>query len=66
MNYAIMPHWDDLRTDQQPGCAAFPGGTCGIFTSVTGTPPNRIFNIEWRTTLPQQHQPGGQFRAGFV
>ena len=31
------------------GCSAFPGGTCGIFTSVTGTAPNRIFNIEWRT-----------------
>ena len=31
------------------GCAAFPGGTCGIFTSISGTAPNRIFNIEWRT-----------------
>ena len=31
------------------GCSAFPGGTCGIFTSVTGSAPNRIFNIEWRT-----------------
>ena len=26
----------------------FPGGTCGIFTSVTGTAPNRHFNVEWR------------------
>ena len=23
--------------------------TCGVFTSVSGTAPNRIFNIEWRT-----------------
>ena len=23
------------------GCATYPGGTCGIFTSVTGTAPNR-------------------------
>src|SRR5207248_4980534 len=29
------------------GCTAFPGG-CGIFTSVSGVAPNRIFNIEWR------------------
>ena len=44
----IFAHWDDLRTDAQPGCAAFPGATCGIFTSVSGVAPNRIFNIEWR------------------
>jgi len=40
-SYAIMPFWDDLRTD----CA---GG--GIFTSISGIAPNRIFNIEWRAT----------------
>jgi len=44
----IFPYWDDLRTDTQPGCLNYPGGTCGIYTSVTGTAPNRIFNIEWR------------------
>ena len=48
-DYMIFPYWDDQRTDTNPGCSAFPGGTCGIFTSVTGTAPNRIFNIEWRT-----------------
>ncbi len=37
---AILAHWDDLRTD---------GTGHGIFTSVSGTMPNRIFNIEWRT-----------------
>ena len=47
--YLILPYWDDQRTDAQTGCAAFPGGTCGVFTSVSGTAPNRIFNIEWRT-----------------
>jgi hypothetical protein len=36
---AIMPHWDDLRTDI---------GSSGVFTSVSGSSPNRIFNIEWR------------------
>ena len=48
-NYTIFPYWDDQRTDAQTGCAAFPGGACGVFTSVSGTAPNRIFNIEWRT-----------------
>jgi len=46
--YAIFPYWDDLRTDANTGCAGYPGGTCGIFTSTTGSAPNRIFNIEWR------------------
>ena len=45
---AIFPYQDDLRTDQFSGCAGFPGATCGVFTSVTGTAPNRHFNVEWR------------------
>jgi hypothetical protein len=45
---AILPYQDDLRTDANPGCSGFPGGNCGIFTSVTGTAPNRQFNMEWR------------------
>src|SRR5207247_1040792 len=50
LNFAIMPHWDDLRTDQTgTGCTAYGGVGCGIFTSTSGTAPNRIFNIEWRT-----------------
>jgi hypothetical protein len=48
----IFPLWQDQVTSAtSPGCANFPGGTCGVFTSVTGSPPNRIFNIEWRTVL---------------
>jgi hypothetical protein len=39
-NYAILAHWDDLRTDTVDGA--------GIFTSTTGDAPNRVFNIEWR------------------
>jgi len=50
-NYTVFPYWDDQRTDNLgwAGCTGFPGGTCGIYTSVSGTAPNRIFNIEWRT-----------------
>ena len=48
-NATIYPYWSDLRTDAQPGCSSYPGGTCGIYTSVSGSAPDRIFNIEWRT-----------------
>src|SRR5438874_11629065 len=49
-NYTVFPYWDDQRTDNLGwvGCTGYPGGTCGIYTSVSGTAPNRIFNIEWR------------------
>ena len=38
-NYAILPHWTDMQTN---------GAGEGIFTSVTGAPGSRVFNIEWR------------------
>jgi N-acetylneuraminic acid mutarotase len=50
-DYTIFGVWQDQLSDVEPGCASFPGGTCGVFTSVSGTAPNRIFNIEWRTVL---------------
>ena len=34
----LFPYWNDLRTDN--------GG--GIYSDVTGTPPNRQFVLEWR------------------
>ncbi len=39
LTYIVFPYREDLRTDC-PGC--------GIYTSISGTAPNRIFNIEWR------------------
>jgi len=45
---AIFAYWDDLRTDQ-------PGG--GVFTSLSGTAPNRIFNIEWRAVYYTDTNP---------
>jgi hypothetical protein len=42
-NYAIFPHWDDLDVSSTCG-----SGNCGIYTSVSGQAPSRIFNIEWR------------------
>ena len=60
-NYTIFPYWDDQRTDANSGCSTFPGGTCGIFTSISGTAPNRIFNIEWRTV----YFPDATMRANY-
>jgi|GEM_PF-6842613 len=39
-NDTIFAYWDDMTTNVND--------TMGIFTSVSGTAPNRIFNIEWR------------------
>ena len=45
----IFAYWDDLRTDSfLSGCSNYASG-CGIFTSVSGLAPNRIFHIEFRT-----------------
>ena len=50
-NYTILPYWDDLY---------LVNSGFGIFTSISGTAPNRIFNIEWRA----QYFPGSG-SAGF-
>ena len=47
----IYPYWDDLY---------LVNSGFGIFTSISGTAPNRIFNIEWRA----QYFPGSG-NAGF-
>ena len=44
--YAIFPYRTDLCTG---ACGTDAGTNLGIFTSTSGTAPNRIFNIEWRT-----------------
>ena len=40
MGVAFFPHWDDQHTGRT--------ASEGIYTSVSGVAPNRIFNIEWR------------------
>jgi hypothetical protein len=40
-SYSIVPHFSDLTIG---------GAGEGIFTSVSGSAPNRIFNIEWRAS----------------
>ena len=42
--YATMPFYRDQRTDAIGGCTG-----CGIFTTTSGTAPNRVFRVEYRT-----------------
>lgn len=39
---AIFGYWSDLRTD---------GGNGGIFTSISGTAPNRIWTVQWTSSV---------------
>jgi hypothetical protein len=65
-DYTVFPSWQDMRTDfGLSGCANFPGGTCGVFTSVSGSAPNRIFNIEWRTVLFANNDSTQNFEVRF-
>ena len=42
--YETMPFYRDQRTDAVGGCTG-----CGIFTTTSGTAPNRVFRVEYRT-----------------
>src|SRR5262249_33520112 len=60
-DFTIFPNWSDYRTDiVGEGCANFASG-CGVFTSVSGSAPNRIFNIEWRAVYFADHTQTANF-----
>ena len=42
MQATFFPYWDDLRTDNSSDSGE------GVFTTMTGSAPNRVFYIEWR------------------
>jgi hypothetical protein len=45
--FTIFALWHDWFTGTSAtGCARWENG-CGVFTSISGTAPNRVFNIEW-------------------
>jgi Kelch motif/Galactose oxidase, central domain len=50
---ALAPYWTDQCTG---ACADVTCATCGIFTTTTGSAPDRVFYIEWRTEY--FNQPG--------
>ena len=46
-DYTIFALWGEWSTTPSaPGCSTWANG-CGIFTSISGSAPNRVFNIEW-------------------
>jgi hypothetical protein len=62
-DYTIFGLWSDYRTDVVgEGCSTFASG-CGIFTSVSGSAPNRIFNIEWRAVYFADHTQTANFEV---
>ena len=62
-DYTIFPFWTDLQTDVGlSGCSTW-GNGCGIFTSVSGSAPNRIFNIEWHAVLYVNNDQAVNFEA---
>lgn len=53
----IAPFWDDLDTRSTIPSSL---GELGIYTSLVGTTPDRIFNIEWRACLYNDGACGGE------
>ncbi len=61
--YTVFSLWHDLRTDVGlSGCSAWSNG-CGIFTSTSGSAPNRIFNIEFHTVRFANNAQTQQFEV---
>jgi hypothetical protein len=62
-DYTIFALWYEWSTSTgQSGCSTWANG-CGIFTSVSGTAPNRIFNIEWHVTPRSGSSQAGNFEV---
>jgi len=49
--YVLAPYWADQCTD---ACGTTACTGCGIFTTTTGSAPNRVFYIEFRTQYQSQ------------
>ncbi len=62
-DYTIFPLWYEWGTlTYPPGCSTWANG-CGIFTSISGTAPNRIFNIEWHVVNRENDVQTGDFEV---
>jgi hypothetical protein len=62
-DYTIFPLWAEWSTSTgQQGCSTWANG-CGIFTSISGSAPNRIFNIEWHVTNRENSPEAGNFEV---
>ena len=61
-DYTIFALWGEWYTGTATGCSTWANG-CGIFTSVSGTAPNRIFNIEWHVVNRENDVQTGDFEV---
>jgi hypothetical protein len=62
-DFTIFALWHEWSTSiGQAGCATWANG-CGIFTSISGTAPNRIFNVEWHVTRRENSPDAGNFEV---
>src|SRR5439155_6808193 len=62
-DYTIFPLWAEWSTSTgQQGCSTWANG-CGIFTSISGNAPNRIFNIEWHVVDRENDSQAGNFEV---
>jgi hypothetical protein len=62
-DFTIFALWHHLMTfTDSIGCSNWANG-CGIFTSVSGTAPNRIFNIEFHTVRFANNSQAQQFEV---
>jgi hypothetical protein len=62
-DFTIFALWHEWSTSVgEAGCSTWANG-CGIFTSSSGTAPNRIFNIEWHVTRRSNSPDAGNFEV---
>jgi hypothetical protein len=62
-DYTVFALWGEWSTGTSAiGCSTWANG-CGIFTSVSGTAPNRIFNIEWHVVSREDNSLTGNFEV---
>ena len=62
-DFTIFALWYEWGTLTYPeGCSTWANG-CGIFTSISGTAPNRVFNIEWHVIDRKDSIQTGNFEV---
>jgi hypothetical protein len=61
-DFTIFALWHEWYTGNGTGCSTWASG-CGVFTSISGTAPNRIFNIEWRVVRRLDDSQTGNFEV---
>jgi hypothetical protein len=62
-DFTIFALWHEWYTGTgATGCSTWANG-CGIFTSMSGTAPNRIFNIEWHVVYRKNDAQTANFEV---